>query len=259
MRLRNRTLWLIGASSGIGAALAPLLASEGAVLALSARREEELECVAATCPGDRRPLVKPLDVTDKAQIDRVYHELVDTWGKVDVLFYNAAAAGLYRTKDFDADEALLQVDVSFLGLVRAVGAVLPDMRERGNGDIVGMASIAGYAGMPRSAGYGAAKSAAINLLQSLRLDFRADGIGVVTVNPGFVKTRRTEGNQFPMPFLLTPEQAATAIVKGLLAGDEEIHFPKRLSWPAKLFTGLPRPVYEWLVRTFMLGAVRRRP
>jgi short-subunit dehydrogenase len=247
MILRGRTLWLIGASSGIGAALAPALAAEGALLALSARREDELNQVADACTGAVRPLVKPLDVTDKAQVDRVYAELVEAWGKVDIVFYNAASPARTQVDEFDTDAALNQADVTYLGLIRVAGAVLPDMLHRGNGEIVATASLVGYAGFPRSSVYSSAKSAVIALLQALRIELQPRGVGVVTINPGFVRTPLTEHNRFPMLFLMEPEAAASAIVKGLLAGDTEIHFPKRLSWPAKLVTALPRPVYEWLV------------
>jgi short-subunit dehydrogenase len=117
---------------------------------------------------------------------------------------------------------------------------------------VGTGSLVGYAGFPRSAGYSSAKNAVNAFLQSLRIDLKGRGIEVVTVNPGFVRTPLTERNTFPMPFLLEAEDAAATIVKGLLAGDEEIHFPRRLSWPAKLFTALPRPVYEFLARKLMV-------
>jgi short-subunit dehydrogenase len=252
VRLTGRKLWLIGASSGIGAALAPALAAEGAVLALSARREDALAAVAEACPGAVRPLVKVLDVTDKAQVDRVYGELKEAWGEVDIVFYNAGTWGQARVEVFDTDIALNQIDVLYLGLVRVVGAVMPDMIARRAGDIAGMASVAGYAGMPTAAAYSSAKSAINAFLQSLRIELKRYGVGVVTVNPGFVRTPLTDRNTFPMPFMLSPEQAAEAIVRGLLAGDEEIHFPKRLSWPTKLFTALPRPVFEWLAGKFMI-------
>jgi short-subunit dehydrogenase len=252
MILRGRRLWLIGASSGIGAALAPALAAEGAVLALSARREDELQRVANACPGPERPLVKPLDATDKAALDRTYAELVEAWGKVDIVFYNATTTARSDVDGFDTDGVLRQVDVTYLGLIRAVGAVLPDMLARGDGAIVGTGSLVGYAGFPRSAAYSSAKNAVNAFLQSLRIDLKERGISVVTVNPGFVRTPLTEHNAFRMPFLLSAEAAATTIVKGLLAGDEEVHFPKRLSWPAKLGTALPRPVYEYLARKFIL-------
>ncbi len=252
MELKGRTLWLIGASSGIGAALAPALAAEGAVLALSSRREAELNEVADACKHGPRPLVKPVDVTDRGQIERAYTELVEAWGKVDIVFYNAGTWGVSEVASFDTERALVQIDVLYLGLVRTVGTVMPDMIARRSGDIVGMASVAGYAGLPRAAAYSSAKNGVNAFLQSIRIELKDYEVGVVTINPGFVKTPLTDRNDFPMPFLMSPEAAAAEIVKGLLAGDEEIHFPRRLSWPLKLYTGLPRPAYEWLAHKFMV-------
>jgi short-subunit dehydrogenase len=252
MILQNTTLWLIGASSGIGAALAPALAAQGARLAISSRREEELNAVAdAAALKGRRPLVKPLDVTNLEAIRRVYGELVAEWGKVDVLFYNAGAWAQAEVTQFDTEAAVHQVNVNYLGLIRATGTVMPDMIARRNGEIVGMASLAGYAGFPKSAGYSSSKAGVNAYLQSLRIELRRFNVGVTTINPGFVKTPLTDRNTFPMPFMITPEASADEIVKGLLAGDEEIHFPKRLSWPLKIYTALPRPIYEALARRFM--------
>lgn len=254
MKLRGRTMWLIGASSGIGAALAPALAAEGVVLALSARREEELNRVAGRCTGGTRPLVKPLDVTQKDQIDRTYRALVETWGKVDIVFYNAGTWADARVESFDTEGALNQIDVVYLGLVRVVGAAMPDMIARANGDIIGMASLAGYRGLPRAAAYSSAKNAVNAFLQSIRIELKRHGVGVVTINPGFVRTPLTDRNTFRMPFLLTTDQAVEAIMKGLREGDEEIHFPRRLSWPLKVFAALPRPAFEAIARRFMTKA-----
>jgi short-subunit dehydrogenase len=125
------------------------------------------------------------------------------------------------------------------------------MRECDRGAIVGIASLAGYAGFPRAEAYGSTKAAVIAFLQSLRIDLASSGVKVVTVSPGFVDTPLTRTNEFPMPFMLEPEEAAERIVHGLMRGDAEIHFPKRLSLPLKLLTALPRPVYEAVVRRTM--------
>ena len=134
---------------------------------------------------------------------------------------------------------------------REVFAALPDMIARGNGEIVGMGSVAGYAGLPRAAAYSSSKAAINAYLQSLRIELRGYGVGVTTINPGFVKSALVERNRLRMPFMLPADDAAGRIVRGLIAGDEEIHVPRRLSWPAKMVTGLPRPVYEALARRFM--------
>ncbi len=252
MELRNRNVWLIGASSGIGEALVPKLLDAGANLAISARRAELLAEVAGR---NQRPdhflITKAADVTIRGELTRVARELETDWGDIDALIYNAGAWSPVDVRRFSADECERQIAVNYIGLIRAVEAVVQPMIERRRGEIVGVASLSGYAGFPRAEAYGSSKAAAISFLQSLRIDLRQHRVGVTTVNPGFVDTPLTEINDFPMPFLLQPEQAAVRIVRGLRAGQAEIDFPKRLSVPAKLITALPRPVYEWIAARMM--------
>jgi short-subunit dehydrogenase len=252
MILQDATLWLVGASSGIGAALAPALAAQGARLAISSRREEELAAVAEiTALQGRRPLVKPIDVTDLDAVRRVHAELVAEWGKVDILFYNAGTRAQAEVTNFHTESAVHQVDVNYLGLIRTTGVVMPDMLARRGGEIIGVGSLAGYAGFPRSAAYSSSKVAVNAYLQSLRIDLRRFGVGVTTINPGWVDTPLIADSGVPALFMVSPGSAAARIVDGLLDGREEIHFPRRLSWPLKVFTALPRPVYEALARRLM--------
>ncbi|HWO94169.1 MAG TPA: SDR family NAD(P)-dependent oxidoreductase [Dehalococcoidia bacterium] len=246
MDLNGARVWLLGASSGIGAALVPELTRAGAKLAISARREDALQRVAERWGTTQRPIVvKPLDVTERYATDRAADELRQLWGAIDVLIYGAGDWEVTDVARFDVDAIERQIMVNYVGLVRAVGAVLPAMLERRRGQIVGIASLSGYRGLPRAEAYGSTKAAANVFLQSLRIDTRHSGISVTTVNPGFVRTRLTAKNDFPMPFLLTPQQAARSIVLGIRRDKAEVHFPLRLSVPLKLFTALPRPVYEW--------------
>ncbi|HEX5940105.1 MAG TPA: SDR family NAD(P)-dependent oxidoreductase [Dehalococcoidia bacterium] len=245
MKLRNRVVWLIGASSGIGEALVPRLVREGCRLAISARREDRLQEIARGS-GDE-PLVVALDVMQDGALEGAVVEIEKALGPIDVLFYNAGAWELTEVKNFDVRAFEKQIDTNYRGLVRAIGAVLPAMVERRSGDIVATASLSGYAGFPRAAAYGSTKAAVNSLLQSLRIDLKPHRVGVVTINPGFVDTKLTAENDFPMPFMLEPDEAARAIVAGLRSGRPEIHFPKRLSLPLKALTALPRPAYEWIV------------
>ncbi len=248
MELRDKHVWLIGASSGIGAALVPALTAQGARLAVSSRDEQALRQIADRRQLPDRPIiVKPLDVTEYGAIARVESELRETWPRIDVMIYNAGAWEAVDIEKWDTDAFEQMVAVNYIGMQRAIGAVLPDMLARGSGEIVGVGSLSAYAGLPRAEAYGSTKAAVNHMLQSLRIDATRRGLGVTTVNPGFVKTNLTVHNDFPMPFLLKPEQAAQAIVQGMLDGRTEIHFPKRLSLPLKLLTALPRPAYEWLV------------
>jgi short-subunit dehydrogenase len=244
MELNGKRIWLIGASTGIGAELAPQLAAKGARLALSARSEDELRQVASQS-GDA--IVKPLDVTDGGAMERVANALRSEWGAIDVLIYNAGAWEPTDVARFDVDAFEKQIDVNYRGMMRAIAAVLPDMIAQRSGEIVGVASLSAYGAFPRAEAYGSTKAAVNYMLQALRMDLRRRGIGVTTVNPGFVRTELTARNDFPMPFLMQPGDAARTIVEGLEAGRTEIHFPRRLSWPLKLLTALPRPVYEFLV------------
>lgn len=243
-------MWLIGASSGIGAALAPKLAAQGARLAISARREEELQKVAASC-APHEVLVKPLDVTDNGAVIGLYQELVLAWGQVDAVIFSAGSWTAADVKTFDSEKAIEQINVNYLGLVRVAGAVMPDMIARHGGTIVGMASIAGYGGFPRAAAYSSSKAGVLAFLQSIRIELKKFGVEVLTISPGFVETPLTDKNDFTMPFMLKADVAADRIVEGLLKGDEEIHFPRRLSIPVKLMTALPRPAYEWIAGKLM--------
>jgi short-subunit dehydrogenase len=246
--LHGRCVWLIGASSGIGAALAPGLAAVGARLALSARRADELERVAESCraAGGEAPLTLPLDVTEPGALARAAAAIAAHGGPVEVLIYSAGAWDPTEVTAFDAAQVEQQIAVNYLGLARAVEAVLPPMLERGRGEIVGVASLAGLRGFPRAAGYTASKAASITFLESLRLDLGQRGIGVTTVLPGFVETQLTARNDFPMPFMMKPPDAARAILRGLARGDAEIAFPQRLAWPLRLLHVLPPSLYHAL-------------
>ena len=215
---------------------------EGVVLAISSRNEAELNSVADIAGRfGTRPLVKPVDVMDPEALKRVHAELTAEWGRIDVLFYNAGTWLQAPVEDFDAEKAARQVEVNLVGMMRAVGTVLPDMVSKRDGQIVGMASVAGYRGFPRAAGYSSSKAGSIAFLQSIRLELKRYHVGVTTMNPGFVKTPLTDLNHFSMPFMISADDASQAIVQGLLKGETEIHFPKRLSWPLKLLTALPLP------------------
>lgn len=252
MQLRDKRMWLIGASTGIGAALAPDLVAQGVVLAISSRNEKELNAVADNSERfGTRPLVKPLDVTDPASLKRVHDELVAEWGRIDMLFYNSGVWLQVRVEDFDAENAARQVEVNLTGMMRAVGTVVSEMVARRDGEIIGMASLAGYRGYPRAAAYSSSKAGAIAFLQSIRMDLKRYNVGVTTINPGFVRTPLV-GLESTAPFVINADKASRVIVKGLLKGATEIHFPRRLSWPLKLITALPAPIYERLARRALL-------
>lgn len=244
---RGRRVWLVGASSGIGAALAHALATRGARLALSGRDAGRLEAVGV--PG---ALLVACDATDAGQLAASHRLLLDAWGGVDLVVYLAGDYVPMRADRFDLAQAERLVEVNFLAAMRLAATVLPGLLAHGGG-IAFVASVAGYRALPRALAYGPGKAALIHFAQGLHLDLSARGIGVWAINPGFVATRLTDRNDFPMPALLTPARAAAAIVAGLASGRFELHFPKRFTRVLKLLAHLPDAWYVPLVRRFTGG------
>jgi len=219
VRLGGRRIWVTGASSGIGAALVAELVRRGCRVAASARRADKLEELGP------RVLAVPLDVTDRDAVMAAEKRIRTELGGLDVVILNAAYWQQFTVDKWDADVMRRHFDTNVMGLAHGVEAVLPEMRRRRTGTIVGMASVAGYRGFPRSEAYGATKAAEINMLESMRIDLGRTGIRVVTVCPGFVRSELTDANSFPMPFLIEAEEAARRIADGLEKGKPEIVFP----------------------------------
>jgi NADP-dependent 3-hydroxy acid dehydrogenase YdfG len=238
---KGKRVWLIGASSGIGAALAQQLADSGAVLALSARRAEPLHKLLPKEPNGS--LVLPLDVTDKATIDQATTQLLTEWSEVDLVVWLAGTYQPMRASTFDYERAKLTVDANIMGPINGLSSLLPAMLTKRCAGVAFVSSVAGYRGLPRSLIYGPTKAALTNLAESLYLDFHPRGIGIWVINPGFVETPLTEKNDFKMPALLTPKEAAAAIVDGFASGRFEIHFPKRFTRFLKLLRTLPYWLY----------------
>lgn len=220
MRIAGSRIWVTGASSGIGAALAHELERRGAQVAISARREDQLKAVA-----DGRMHVEPVDVTDKDAMIAAAESIRTALGGLDVAVFNAGAWDQVKIDKWDSEVFRKHFDVNLMGLVHGIEAVLPAMLAARSGSIVGVASVAGYRGIPRSEAYGATKAAQINMLESLRADLAPRGVRVQTVCPGFVKTGLTERNDFPMPFIIEAEEAAREIADGIAKDKAEIVFP----------------------------------
>jgi short-subunit dehydrogenase len=237
----GKRVWLVGASSGIGAALAGELARLGARVALSARRVDKLR--ALDIPD---ALLLPCDATDTASLAGARASLLAAWRGVDLVIYLAGDYVPMRTKDFDLAVAEKVITVNFNGGMRLAATVLPDLQA--GGGIAFVASVAGYRGLPKALAYGPGKAALIHFAECLHLDLAPQGIGVWVINPGFVATPLTAKNDFAMPALLTPERAALATVDGLKTGKFEIHYPKRFTRVMKLLALLPYSLYFPLVR-----------
>jgi NAD(P)-dependent dehydrogenase (short-subunit alcohol dehydrogenase family) len=236
--------WIIGGGSGIGAAVAKLLAQRGWTVAISGRRLEKLEAVAASGSGIR-PYA--LDVTDSAAIAATIKTIVADLGRIDLFIFGAAAWQPMDVGDYDFEKFEKVVDTNYLGLIRIAAPLLKQMGSQGGGHFAAIASVAGYFGLPRSAAYSSTKAGIINLLETMRSEVAPKNIVVRMVAPGFVKSELTDKNDFPMPFLMETDDAAKRIVDGLTKSDRfEIAFPKRMVWLMKTVRWLPYPVFFWL-------------
>jgi len=247
-RLSGNRIWLTGASTGIGRALALELAARGAVCGLTARSEESLRALQVEIEGrGGRAIVVAGDVTDATRMKAVAAELEQKLGGIDILIANAGTHIFSKPEQFDAEEYLGLMNLNYGGMLRCIEAVLPFMLQRGAGRIVGVSSLAGYRGVPRAAAYGASKSAVINFLESLRFHLARRKIGVTIVNPGFVRTPLTDKNDFHMPFLIEADRAAKIMCVGIARGKDEIAFPIPFSWIIKAMRIIPYPIYKMIM------------
>lgn len=222
----GQVVWLIGASTGIGRATASLLHSRGAKVIVSARNAMALQAFEAAHPGS---LGLVLDVTDPAAFTMAAQRVERLHGRIDLALYCAGYYKAMRATQFDLDEALRHLQVNYAGALHMLNAVLPVLLRQKSGHLSLISSVAGYRGLPNSLAYGPTKAALINLAQTLYMDLQPLGIGTSVINPGFVETPLTASNEFTMPALLTPEQAAHEMLKGWAQGRFEIHFPKRFT------------------------------
>lgn len=240
----GQRVWIVGASSGIGRATASALHARGAVVHVSARNAQALASFVAEHPGT---IALPADSCDHAAVVAAAQTILQG-GPLDLVMYCAGYYKAQRATSFDLAELRRHVDVNYLGALHVLDAVLPALIDRGRGHISLVASVAGYRALPNSLAYGPTKAALIQLAETLKMDLQDAGLGVSIINPGFVETPMTAQNRFPMPALLTPQQAAAAIVRGWERGRFEIAFPLRFTLPLKLLRLLPFRLYLPLVR-----------
>lgn len=224
---KDKTVWLVGASTGIGRATASALHAAGAHVVVSARQAALLDEFVATHPGSHS---LALDVLDAPAL----HAAVAAIGSIDLCVY---CAGYYRpmgATSFDLAEARRHIDINYIGALNLLDALLPLLLTASRGHLSLVSSVAGYRGLPKALAYGPAKAALTHLAEALYLDLHPRGVGVSVIHPGFVKTPMTAQNDFVMPAEISPEQAASAMLAGWAAGEFEIHFPKRFTRLMKL-------------------------
>lgn len=241
-----KTIWITGASSGIGKSLALKFANEGWQVAASARREDLLNQLSES---NQNISPFPLDVTSRENCEKIFEKIKNKFENIDTCFFSTGTWDPKREKEIDIDQMKKVMEVNFFGTLNCIKAVEMYFKEKKNGNISIVSSIAGYRGLPNSTGYGASKAALNNLAESLYFDFGRYNVRVSLISPGFIKTPMTDKNQFKMPFLKTPEFAAEKIYNGLINGSSfEIDFPKELTLILKFLKILPDSVYFKLIR-----------
>lgn len=235
-------IWITGASSGIGRAVALAYARAGATVAVSARSAEALAALAAEPEAGGRIRPYPVDVTDRAATRDVVARIEAALGPIELAILNAGTHEPVDARAFDAAVFDRLFAVNLGGTINGLAAILPRLVERRSGHVALVASVAGYAGLPTAAAYGATKAAMINLAEALKFDLDPAGVRVSLVNPGFVRTPLTDKNPFTMPALMEVDDAARALVRGLAGGGFEVTFPRRFTYVLKLIRLLP---YRW--------------
>mgnify|MGYP003142297863 CR=1 FL=1 len=223
---QGKTYWLVGASDGLGAALAHQLSRTGVEVILSARSEDKLTELAQALPGRAR--VRVLDVTDDADVAQAAKDV----GPIDGLVYLAGAYWPFGAQEWQAEHGVTMADVNFTGLMRVLGQVVPEMVARDHGHIVITSSLTAYRGLPGSIGYTASKA--------------ATGVQGQVINPGFIKTQLTDKNDFKMPFLMEPEDAARRVYEHMNGDSFKLDFPYGFSLLFRLGRFLP----DWLYYRF---------
>ncbi len=242
---RGKTAWIVGASSGIGLATAQALAALGARVVLSARDAARLQEHASRMP---HALALPFDVADAGSVNTAFERLHSQCGTPDFVLSCAGHYQALRATEFNLPELRRHIEVNYMGSLNVLAAALPALLAAGKGHISLVGSVAAYRGLPQALAYGPTKAALNNLADILYMDLQPRGLGVSIINPGFVRTPLTANNQFHMPALITPEQAAQAMLRGWAAGHFEISFPRRFSWSLKALRYVSDGLYFAAIR-----------
>tara|TARA_B100001741_G_scaffold222107_1_gene184346 strand:+ start:682 stop:1440 length:759 start_codon:yes stop_codon:yes gene_type:complete len=241
----NKVIWITGASTGIGKALALKFVNHGWKVAISARRENLLKEIEL---NSKNIFSFPLDVTNKQKCMSVFLDIKNKLGNIDICVFSTGTWNPKKEKEIDVEQIEDVMKVNFFGTLNCIKSVEKYFKEKKNGHISIVSSIAGYRGLPNSTGYGPSKSALNNLAESLYFDFKRYKVRVSLISPGFIKTPMTDKNDFKMPFLKTVDYAADKIYEGLINSKNfEIDFPKQLTLILKIFKIMPNKIYLGLV------------
>lgn len=243
---RGKRVWLVGASTGIGRAVAEALHGLGAQVIVSARSAGALQELAKQFAGLQ---TLQLDATDQAAVKAAAANLLQA-GSLDLVMYCAGIYQPLRAQDMNSETMAQHMNVNYLGAVYVTEAVMPGMLVAKQGHVSYVSSVAGFRGLPKALAYGPTKAALINMAEALYIDLHDEGLGVSIINPGFVDTPLTSQNTFRMPALISPAQAAIEIIAGWEAGKFEMHFPKRFTTWLKLMRSAPHSLYFKMTRQF---------
>ncbi len=244
MSKNQKKIWITGASSGIGKALAEKFVSEGWKIAVSARRKEILDEMAK----NENIFSYPLDVTNQDQIRSVFSEIINDFGNLDLCIFSSGTYDPKLEQEINLKQNKFIMETNFFGVLYCIKSVEKYFKDKKDGHISIVSSIAAYRGLPNSSGYGPSKAALTNLAESLYFDFKKHNVRISLISPGFIKTPLTDKNEFPMPFIKSPKFAAEKIFNGLTKSKAfEIHFPKALTLLLKFLRVLPYRLYLFLI------------
>lgn len=243
----QRVIWITGASSGIGRALAIALSEYSCILYLSARNADRLASTRQACAHPERVFIAPGDLTDKVVNNSICEQILSQHSRLDMAILNAGTCEYVDINHFDSGVFARLIEVNFMSMVYGIEACLPLLKQSQHAQLIGMSSTAAYLGIPRSEAYGASKAAIRNMLRALYVNLKPQGIHVGVICPGFVETELTAMNDFPMPALISVERAAEDILKGLCKQQHEIHFPKHFSILLKIISILPDKLQFFLL------------
>lgn len=250
MDLKNKVILVTGASSGIGKYLSLLLAKEDCKLILISRRIEELEKLKSSTNKIKNLKCYKCDVSDLEQVELIYHQIKNEFGKVDIAVLNAGVGHQVKIQDFDINRAKETFDTNVFGVLNFFKVLLPDFIAGKEGYIIGVSSMADVRGFTNSGIYCASKSALSKILESFRIELKSFNVKVITVRPGFVQTPMTGKNKFHMPFLLQPEKAAEIILRGIKNEKQIIQFPLPMYFATEIIRYLPNSLFEFLSSKF---------
>jgi short-subunit dehydrogenase len=244
MSENQKKIWITGASSGIGKALAEKFAAEGWKVAASARRKEILDKMSE----NENIFSYPLDVTNQNQIKNSFEKIIKDFNGLNLCVFSSGTYDPKLEQEINIEQNKFVMETNFFGVLNCIKAVESYFKNKKDGHISIVSSIAAYRGLPNSSGYGPSKAALTNLTESLYFDFKKYNVRISLVSPGFIKTPLTDKNEFPMPFIKSPEFAAEKMFNGLTKSKAfEIHFPKAITILLKIFRVLPYKIYLFLI------------